>query len=152
MTKVEEFLKEKNNTSHIYYFDVSSATVDLAAEALQIDGDRIAKTLAFVMKDDSTILVVASGYARVDNKKFKAQFGCKAKMTAHDETPERCGHPVGGVCPFAVKEGVKIYLDKSLKKYDIVYPAAGTANSAIEITLNELERVTDGVWVDVCQE
>ena len=132
-------------------FDVSSATVALAAEALGVDGARIAKTLSF-LADGGAVLVVAAGDARIDNPKFKAAFGTKAKMLSPEQAEELVGHRVGGVCPFAVKDGCKIFLDVSLKRFDVVYPAAGSANSAVEMTLSELERCTDFLgWVDVCK-
>ena len=136
----------------IQEFDVSSATVDLAAQAVGVEGKRIAKTLSF-LTGETCILIVAAGDARIDNKKYKAKFGVKAKMLAHDDVPEYIGHAVGGVCPFAVKEGVKVYLDESLKRFETVFPAAGSANSAIELTIPELEEYSkfDG-WVDVCKD
>jgi len=130
----------------------SSATVELAAEALHTEPDRIAKTLSYLLEDEP-IMVVASGLSRVDNKKYKAAFGRKAKMIPFEEVEEQVGHAPGGVCPFAVKEGVKVYLDVSLKKYETVYPAAGSGNSAVEMTLPQLEKYSGFLgWVDVCQE
>lgn len=130
----------------------SSATVELAAEALHTEPDRIAKTLSYLLEDEP-IMVVASGLSRVDNKKYKAAFGKKAKMIPFEEVEEQVGHAPGGVCPFAVKEGVKVYLDVSLKKYETVYPAAGSGNSAVEMTLLQLEKYSGFLgWVDVCQE
>ena len=130
----------------------SSATVELAAEALHTEPDRIAKTLSYLLEDEP-IMVVASGLSRVDNKKYKAAFGKKAKMIPFEEVEEQVGHAPGGVCPFAVKEGVKVYLDVSLKKYETVYPAAGSGNSAVEMTLPQLEKYSGFLgWVDVCQE
>ena len=126
--------------------------MELAAQAAGVEPKRIAKTLSFLV-GDSCILIVAAGDARVDNKKYKERFGVKAKMLAHDDVPEYIGHAVGGVCPFAVKEGVKVYLDESLKRFETVFPAAGSANSAIELTIPELEQYSkfDG-WVDVCKD
>ena len=127
----------------------SSATVELAAQALHTEPDRIAKTLSFLV-DDQPILIVVSGLSRIDNAKFKAKFHKKAKMIPSELVEELTGHAPGGVCPFAVKEGVKIYLDNSLKKYEIVYPAAGGSSSAVEITIPQLERFVNFVeWVDV---
>lgn len=130
----------------------SSATVALAAQVLGCDPDRIAKTLAFEAADGGTILVVASGASRIDNHKFKSFFGHKARMLSAEDTLERVGHAVGGVCPFAVKEGVKIYIDVSVKKYDTVYPACGSSNSAVKMTPEEIldyAKATD--WADVCK-
>ena len=149
--KVTAYFKEFGIEERILEFSVSSATVALAAEALGCEPERIAKTLSFV-KDDSCILVVAAGDARIDNPKFKAEFGMKAKMADFHEVARLCGHAVGGVCPFAVNEGVPIYLDLSLKRFDYVYPAAGSSNSAIKLTLAELEKYSNFIkWVDVCK-
>ena len=133
-------------------FDVSSATVELAALALGVEGARIAKTLSF-KKDDSCILILAAGDARIDNHKFKDKFHMKAKMLAPEEVLSIVGHPVGGVCPFGINDGIDVYLDESLKRFETVFPAAGSANSAIELTIPELEKYSkfDG-WVDVCKD
>ena len=132
-------------------FDVSSATVELAAQALGCEPCRIAKTLSFML-DDRAILIVAAGDAKVDNSKYKAQFGTKAKMLTPDEAITLIGHAVGGVCPFAVKENVSVYLDNSLKRFSTVFPACGSSNSAIELTIDELEKYSNFVsWVDVCK-
>lgn len=149
--KVKEYFKYLGISERIIEFDVSSATVELAAAALGCDGKRIAKTLSFKL-DDDCILIVAAGDARVDNAKFKAFFGRKAKMPSVDEVEELCGHAVGGVCPFAVKEGVKVYLDKSLTRFNTVFPACGSSNSAIEMTLDELKEYSNcECFVDVCK-
>ena len=149
--KVRAYFRTLNIDDKILEFPVSSATVALAAKALGCEGKRIAKTLSF-LTPDGCILVVAAGDAKVDNAAFKAQFGCKAKMLAHDEVPEYVGHAVGGVCPFAVKEGVKVYLDQSLKRFDTVFPACGSSNSAIELTVAQLEEYARfDAWVDVCK-
>ena len=150
--KVRSYFQTLGIADRIREFDVSSATVDLAAQAVGVEGKRIAKTLSFLL-GDACILIVAAGDARVDNKKYKERFGAKAKMLAHDDVPEYIGHAVGGVCPFAVKQGVKVYLDESLKRFTTVFPAAGSANSAIELTIPELEEYShfDG-WVDVCKD
>ena len=149
--KVKAYFKEQGIEDRILEFSVSSATVALAAEALGCEPERIAKTLSFV-KGDSCILVVAAGDARVDNGKFKAEFGMKAKMADFNEVARLCGHAAGGVCPFAVNEGVDIYLDESLKRFETVYPAAGSSNSAIEMTLAELEKYSNYIkWVNVCK-
>lgn len=150
--KVRDYFAQYAMENRILEFDVSSATVDLAAQALGVEGKRIAKTLSFLLAD-ACILIVAAGDARIDNKKYKERFGSKAKMLAHDDVPAYIGHAVGGVCPFAVNPGVKVYLDDSLKRFETVFPAAGSANSAIELTIPELERYSkcDG-WVDVCKD
>ena len=152
MEKVKAYFAQFGMEQRVLEFEVSSATVELAAQAAGVEPKRIAKTLSFLV-GDSCILIVAAGYARVDNKKYKERFGVKAKMLAHDDVPEYIGHAVGGVCPFAVKEGVKVYLDESLKRFETVFPAAGSANSAIELTIPELEQYSkfDG-WVDVCKD
>ena len=133
----------------IQEFSVSSATVALAAEALGTEPRRIAKTLSF-SQGDKVVLIVAAGDAKIDNKKYKARFATKAKMLAFEEVEERIGHAVGGVCPFGVKDGVEVYLDDSLKRFTTVFPAAGTAASAIELTIPELETASLALeWVDV---
>ena len=130
----------------------SSATVEAAAEALGCEPQRIAKTLSFEMPE-RVILVVAAGDRKIDNKKYREQFGCKAKMLKFDEVEERVGHAAGGVCPFAVREGVQVYLDESLKRFETVFPAAGSGNSMIELTIPELEKYSGfSSWVDVCKE
>ena len=132
-------------------FPVSSATVELAAQALNCAPCRIAKTLSFGV-NGAPILIVTAGDAKVDNAKFKARFGVKAKMLSHDDAATLIGHAVGGVCPFAVKEGVAVYLDVSMKRFDTVFPAAGSSNSAIELTIPELETYSGFAdWVDVCK-
>ncbi|MBE5785263.1 MAG: YbaK/EbsC family protein [Clostridiales bacterium] len=131
-------------------FPVSSATVELAAKALGTEGARIAKTLSFY-SGESCILVVTAGDMKVDNAKFKARFGMKAKMLSPDDALSMTGHAVGGVCPFALPEGVKVCLDISMQRFETVFPAVGSANSAIEFTCAELERYSGGEWVDVCK-
>ena len=132
-------------------FDVSSATVDLAAKAIGVEGARIAKTLSFKMPE-GCLLIVAAGDARIDNHKFKETFHMKARMLTADEVLELVGHPVGGVCPFGCKEGVPVYLDESLRRFETVFPAVGSANSAIELNLDELFRYAKALaWVDVCK-
>ena len=149
--KARECLRRFGAEDRIREFDVSSATVELAAAALGVDGARIAKTLSF-KKGDGCVLIVAAGDARIDNRKFKDAFGGKAKMLSPDEALALTGHAVGGVCPFGRNEGVPVYLDESLRRFETVYPAAGSANSAIELTLEELAAFSeaDG-WVDVCR-
>lgn len=150
--RVKKYFYEHNIPNEIILLEESSATVDLAAKALGREPGEIAKSLAFKLKDGNIIIVVACGTARIDNRKFKDNFHCKAQMLKAEETISGTGYPVGGVCPFALPEGVKVYLDESLKKYDEVYPAAGTANSAVRFTLEELEKATSGTWVDVTQD
>ena len=148
---VRTYFQTLGIADRIQEFPVSSATVELAAQALNCAPERIAKTLSFKV-DDAPILIVAAGDAKVDNSKFKGQFHTKAKMLTPDEAVELVGHAVGGVCPFAVKDGVAIYLDESLKRFQTVFPACGSANSAIELTIPELEQYSgSSQWVDVCK-
>ena len=143
--QVRTYLKQYGVEEKILEFDVSSATVELAAAALNCE------PLAF-MVDGHAVLVVAAGDAKIDNPKYKAQFGTKAKMLSPNETELLVGHAVGGVCPFAVKEGVEVYLDVSLKRFETVFPACGSANSAIELRIPELEKYSGFVsWIDVCK-
>jgi len=148
--KVKQFFAERQLDYDILEFDTSTATVELAAEAVGVEPARIAKTMAIRLKDRD-IVVVTKGDARLDNRKFKDCFHSKAKMLKADEVLEVTGHPVGGVCPFGLKDDLPVYLDVSLKEFDCVYPAAGTPNSAVKITLDGLEEVTAGTWVDVCK-
>lgn len=144
-------LEKYNLADRIQLFDVSSATVELAAQAVGVEGARIAKTLSFKL-ENGCILILAAGDARIDNKKYKATFHKKASMPSPDEVLEQIGHPVGGVCPFGIKPGVPVYLDESLKRFDIVYPAAGTGNSAVKLTIDELFTCSEAIgWVDVCK-
>ncbi|MEA5152442.1 MAG: YbaK/EbsC family protein [Oscillospiraceae bacterium] len=132
-------------------FEVSSATVELAAQALGVEGARIAKTLSF-KTDSGCMLILAAGDARIDNHKFKEKFHMKAKMLSPDEVLELVGHPVGGVCPFGINEGVAVYLDESMKRFKTVFPAVGSASSAIELNLDELFRYSKALeWIDVCK-
>ncbi len=148
---VRRYLAAYGADRRVLEFDVSSATVALAAEALGCEPCRIAKSLA-LMTPDGPILVVAAGDAKIDNPRFKAQFNTKAKMLSPEETVLLIGHAVGGVCPFAVNEGVRVYLDESLRRFETVYPACGSSNSAIELNLDELERFSGCLsWVDVCK-
>lgn len=148
--KVREYLKKYGADGRIREFDVSSATVELAAAALGCAPQRIAKTLSFDVKG-GVVLIVAAGDVRVDNKKFKAFFNAKAKMLPAAETEKRIGHAAGGVCPFAVNEGVEVYLDDSLKRFDTVFPACGNAQSAIELSIGELELFSSCKgWTNVC--
>ncbi len=149
--KVRKYFDEKGIADRIREFDVSSATVALAAEALHCEESRIAKTLSFHL-GEKVILIVAAGDTKVDNAKYKAQFGAKAKMLSFDEAEDLIGHAVGGVCPFAVNDGVETYLDVSLKRFETVFPACGSSNSAIELSLGELEEYSMcKAWVDVCK-
>jgi len=133
-------------------FEVSSATVELAAQALGVEGARIAKTLSFKTHDDGCMLILAAGDARIDNRKFKDKFHLKAKMLTADEVLEMVGHPVGGVCPFGINEGIPVYLDESLKRFVTVFPAVGSGNSAIELNLDELFEYSKALeWIDVCK-
>ena len=150
--RVRNYLSKWNLQDRIQDFAVSSATVELAAQALNVEGARIAKTLSYRV-DGGAILVVAAGDIRVDNRKFKDTFHTKAKMLTAEQASEMVGHAVGGVCPFGVNEGVKVYLDVSLKRFETVFPAAGSDNSAIELTCEELEKYSSNFveWVDVCK-
>ncbi len=150
---VKEFLKQYGKENSIIELNESSATVELAAKALGVEPERIAKTLSF-KTDTGAILIVTAGDARIDNKKFKNTFGLKAKMLTPEEVIEYTGHKIGGVCPFAIaKPNVKIFLDMSLKRFDIVYPACGSSNSAIKLTLEELYNISQAEnWIDVCKE
>lgn len=149
--KVKAYFKQFDMEDRVMEFDTSSATVELAAQAVGCEPARIAKTLSF-MVNGSPVLVVAAGDARIDNPKFKAQFASKAKMLSAEEAEALIGHAVGGVCPFAVNEGVTVYLDESLKRFDTVFPACGSSNSAIELTPEELERYSNAVaWINVCK-
>jgi prolyl-tRNA editing enzyme YbaK/EbsC (Cys-tRNA(Pro) deacylase) len=149
--KVKEYLKQWNMEDRIREFDVSSATVELAAQALNCEPKRIAKTLSF-MVNNQCILIVAAGDSKIDNSKYKMQFGIKAKMLNADEVLAFTGHVVGGVCPFGVKEGVVTYLDVSLKRFERVFLASGSSNSIIELNIDELEELSAALaWVDVCK-
>ena len=145
-------LKKFDLDSRIQEFDVSSATVELAAQAVGVEPARIAKTLSYLV-DGQAILIVAAGDIRVDNRKFKDSFHTKAKMLTAEQAAEMIGHAVGGVCPFGVNEGVKVYLDVSMKRFETVFPAAGTSSSAIELTIPELEKASGfTAWVDVAKD
>ena len=149
--KVKDYLAAYGAGDRIREFDASSATVELAAQALSCEPCRIAKSLA-LMTPEGPVLVVAAGDAKIDNPKFKAQFGTKPKMLKPEENVELIGHAIGGVCPFAVNDGVKVYLDESMKRFETVFPACGSANSAIELTMEELEKYSQAVaWIDVCK-
>ncbi len=149
--KVRAYFRSLGMEDKVMEFDVSSATVELAAQAVGCEPQRIAKTLSF-MVDGHPILIVAAGDAKIDNHNYKVQFGTKAKMLSPEEAVELVGHAVGGVCPFAVNEGVTVYLDESLRRFETVFPACGSVNSAIELTIPELERYSGfKAWIDVCK-
>ena len=149
--KVKAYFSQYDMADRVREFEVSSATVELAAQALNCESCRIAKTLSF-MVDGHAVLIVAAGDAKIDNPKYKAQFSTKAKMLTPDEAETLIGHAVGGVCPFGINEGVTVYLDNSLKRFETVFPACGSSNSAIELTITELEKYSGFTsWVDVCK-
>lgn len=149
--RVRAYFRNFGIEDKVQELEMSSATVELAAQALGVEPGRIAKTLSF-MVDGNPILIVAAGDVKIDNAKYKKFFGAKAKMLTPDEAVALIGHAVGGVCPFAVNEGVTVYLDESLKKFVTVFPACGSSNSAIELTMEELERYSlYKEWVDVCK-
>ena len=147
--KVRAYFRQLGMEHRVMEFEMSSATVELAAQALRCEPGRIAKTLSYKLGEDP-IVIVTAGDVKTDNRKYKDTFGMKAKMLTHDEAAALIGHAVGGVCPFAVNDGVKVYLDESLKRFETVYPACGSSNSAIELTLTELEQYAAPIgWVDV---
>jgi len=149
--RVLEYFKSKGTEDRIYEFAESSATVELAAERLNCEPKRIAKTLAFLVSN-IPILIVAAGDAKVDNTKFRTKFNEKATMIPRENLEELVGHAAGSVCPFGINEGVRVYLDKSLERFDIVYPACGAANNAIKLTIQELEEHSNyEEWIDVCK-
>lgn len=150
--EVKKYFEDNNIPNEIILLDESSATVELAAKALGREPGEIAKSIAMELKDGKHMVLVVMGTARIDNRKFKDQFQCKAKMLSFDDTLAVTGHPVGGVCPFALSDGIEVYLDESLKKYETIFPAAGTGNSAVEFTPDDLARVTGGIWVDVTKD
>ncbi|MGN1014457.1 MAG: YbaK/EbsC family protein [Butyricicoccus sp.] len=148
---VKEYFKQFGMEDRVQELDESSATVELAAQALHCEPCRIAKTLSFLV-EDKPILIVTAGDAKIANAKYKSRFGVKAKMLTPEQAETMVGHAVGGVCPFAVNDGVTIYLDESLKRFSTVFPACGSGNSAIELTIPELEQYSSfAAWVDVCK-
>ena len=152
LEKVKKFFDLYGMKEKVLEFNVSSATVVLAAQALECEEARIAKTLSFDM-GKRTVLVVTAGDMKIDNSKFKHHFSAKAKMLPFDDVERKVGHAVGGVCPFAVNEGVEIWLDESLKRFETVFPACGSSNSAIELTIPELEKYSSPKgWADVCKQ
>lgn len=148
---VKKQFKEQNLPLEVIEMETSTATVELAAAALGVEPARIAKTMAFRLKEED-ILILAKGDVRIDNKKFKACFKEKAKFIGSDDVEEATGHPVGGVCPFGLSKPLKVYLDESLKIFDYVYPAGGGVNTAVKIDVNYLQEITNGLWIDVCNE
>jgi len=149
--RVYNYLKNYNLENRVKEFECSSATVELAAAALKCEEARIAKTLSFSLNESQAILIVAAGDTRIDNKKYKKEFGLKAKMLNPVEVKKFTGYEVGGVCPFDISEDVSIYLDVSMQRFDTIFPAAGTANSAVELTCDELFVTSKSKkWVDVC--
>lgn len=149
--KVREYFKQKGIEDRVREFDISSATVELAAKALGCAECRIAKSMSFKI-EDKAIIIVTAGDVKIDNAKYKAKFHIKAKMLQYDEVEPMIGHKVGGVCPFAINSDVMVYLDESLKRFETVFPACGSSNSAIELTINELEEHSNfREWIDVCK-
>lgn len=150
--KAKEYLKKFGLEDRVMEFDVSSATVEQAAKAINCKEEEIVKTLSFVVKD-KPILIAVAGASKIDNAKFKAEFHTKAKMIPFENVEELTGHAVGGVCPFGINENVDVYLDVSLKEFQTVYPACGSSNSAVKLTLNELEKTSNcKKWIDVCKD
>ena len=149
--KVRAYFKTLGIEDRIQEFDVSSATVELAAQALGCDEARIAKSITMNVNGECVIIVTA-GDVKIDNPKYKAEFSTKAKMLTHEQALEMTGHAVGGICPFALNDGCRVYLDESLKRFDYVYPACGSSNSAVKLTPDELEKYSHSIkWVDVCK-
>lgn len=149
--KVKAYFARYGMQDRVQEFAVSSATVELAAQAVQCEPCRIAKTLSFLV-GETPVLIVTAGDAKVDNPKYKAQFATKAKMLTPEQAETLVGHAVGGVCPFAVNPGIKVYLDVSLRRFETVFPACGSSNSAIELTIPELEQYSGFIgWIDVCK-
>lgn len=148
---VKQYFQSANAADHLLTFEASSATVELAAQAVGCEPARIAKTLSF-LTEEGPVLIVAAGDVKIDNQKYKAYFHQKARMIPRDEVEAYIGHEPGGVCPFAVKDGVRVFLDASLQRFDTVYPAAGSPNSAAKLTLKELETLSQCChWIDVCK-
>ena len=149
--KVKAYFKRFNMEDKVIVLEQSSATVELAAKALGIEEARIAKTMSFLI-DENPILVVAAGDTKIDNKKYKEKFHTKAKMIPFDFVEKYIGHTPGGVCPFGINDNINVYLDNSLKRFQTVFPAAGSSNSAIELNINELEKFSNSKeWVDICK-
>ena len=152
LEKAEEYLKNKGMLDHVIRLEDSTATVVEAAQALGVEPGMIAKTMSF-LQDDQPVLILTEGTARIDNRKYKDTFHVKSKMIPFDEVESQIGHAPGGVCPFGINEGVNVYLDESLRQFDIVYPAAGDDHSAVKLSIEELEQISGAEgWVDVCKE
>lgn len=152
LEKAKEYLQKYGLEKRIIEFDVSSATVEEASKAINCKQEEIAKTLSFIV-DNTPILIVVSGDSKIDNSKFKTEFHTKAKMIPFDSVEELIGHAVGGVCPFGINKNVEVYLDNSLKRFNIIYPACGSSNSAVRLTLEELEKTSNyKKWIDVCKD
>ena len=152
LEKAEKFLEDKGYVDRIILMDAPTATVAMAAEALGVEPGMIAKTMSF-LQGEEPVLILTEGTAKVDNRKYKDTFHVKAKMIPFDEVEEKIGHAPGGVCPFGINEGVEVYLDESLKRFETVYPAAGNDHSAVKLTIPELEQIAGARgWVDVCKE
>lgn len=150
--KAENYLEQKGFLDHVIRLEASTATVAEAADALGVEPGMIAKTMSF-LQDDQPVLILTEGTARVENRKYKDTFHIKAKMIPFEEVEQWIGHAPGGVCPFGINDGVKVYLDESLRRFETVYPAAGDDHSAVRLTIPELEEVAGAVgWVDVCKE
>lgn len=149
--KAKEYLEKYNLEDRIQVFETSSATVELAAKAVGCEGKQIAKSMTFLV-DDNPVMVIAAGDTKVDNSKFKAFFATKAKMLTPQQVDDMIGHSIGGVCPFGINDGVKVYLDEMLKRFDYVYPACGSSNSAVKLTVEELEQISQSIaFIDVCK-
>ncbi|GIN21869.1 MAG TPA: YbaK/EbsC family protein [Bacillus bacterium] len=152
LESVKTHLEQWNRQNDVMEFETTSATVDQAAEAIGVTPARIAKTLSFRAEEDQAILIVAAGDTKIDNKKFRHLFNFKARMLSPEEVLAQTGHAVGGVCPFGLANDLKVYLDISLKRFDTVFPACGSTNSAIELTCDELYEYSSAItWVDVCK-
>lgn len=152
LENVKKYLSHFGVEDRVQEFSVSSATVELAAAALGVDGARIAKTLSFAKKDGGCLLIVCAGDCKIDNRSFKDKFGFKASMLSHEAAIELTGHAVGGVCPFDLPSGVDVYLDESLRRFDTVYPAAGSSNSAVEMSCDELFEISGALsWEKLCK-
>ena len=150
--RAENYLEQKGFLDHVIRLEASTATVAEAADALGVEPGMIAKTMSFLL-DDQPILILTEGTARVENRKYKDTFHVKAKMIPFDEVEEIIGHAPGGVCPFGIKDGIKVYLDESLKRFDTVYPAAGNDHSAVKLSIADLDDASDAEgWIDVCKE
>lgn len=152
LEKAKEYLDKKGFADRVIEMEDSTATVAMAAEALGVEEGMIAKTMSF-LQGEKAVLILTEGTAKIDNRKYKDTFHTKAKMIPFEKVEEMTGHAPGGVCPFGAEEGIDVYLDESLKRFEIVYPAAGNDHSAVKLTISELEQVSDALgWVDVCKE